>query len=89
MYFQNRRNDRKAYKSCHLSCALKGAWKAEYTNEGKQFDITTIDVSYEMRIVKIPINMSVSTVPKYIVMYLLAQHQKILKKTEEGFQICG
>ena len=89
VYFQNQRNDRIAYKSCHLSCALKGAWKAEYTNEGKQFDITTIDVSYEMRIIKIPINMSVSTVPKYIVMYLLAQHQKILKKTEEGFQICG
>lgn len=89
VYFQNQRNNSIAYKSCRLSCALKEAWKAEYINEGKQFDITAIDASYEMRVVKIPINMSVSTVPKYIVMYLLAQHQKILKKTEEGFQICG
>lgn len=89
VYFQNQRNNSIAYKSCRLSCALKEAWKAECVNEGKQFDITAIDASYEMRIVKIPINMSVSTVPKYIVMYLLAQHQKILKKTEEGFQICG
>lgn len=89
VYFQNQRNNSIAYKSCHLSCALKGTWKAEYVNEGKQFDITAIDVSYEMRIIKIPINMSVGTMPKYIVMYLLAQRQKILKKTEEGFQFCG
>lgn len=87
-YFHRQKDNSEAHKICQLSLVLHEGWGTEHIDMNRHFSIIRVDVSYEIWILKIPVNISVSRLPKYIVENLITREKTVLRQTTEGLHIC-